>query len=105
SLTWSRAPRDLHSFLHDALPISIEPLSASATCRCGARPRVTRTRTTDATPALVVISVATGTAVTGGNGADASGGAARRLSQAARSEEHTSELQSRSDLVCRLLLE
>src|SRR3989449_6863285 len=25
--------------------------------------------------------------------------------QAARSEEHTSELQSRSDLVCRLLLE
>src|SRR5206468_4513735 len=26
-------------------------------------------------------------------------------SQAARSEEHTSELQSRSDLVCRLLLE
>src|SRR5206468_11060967 len=27
------------------------------------------------------------------------------LSAAARSEEHTSELQSRSDLVCRLLLE
>src|SRR2546428_2222356 len=29
----------------------------------------------------------------------------RRLIQAERSEEHTSELQSRSDLVCRLLLE
>src|SRR5699024_6196865 len=29
----------------------------------------------------------------------------RRLSRAARSEEHTSELQSRFDLVCRLLLE
>src|SRR2546421_5957740 len=28
-----------------------------------------------------------------------------RLSRYARSEEHTSELQSRSDLVCRLLLE
>src|SRR5206468_8719518 len=28
-----------------------------------------------------------------------------RLRRAARSEEHTSELQSRSDLVCRLLLE
>src|SRR2546428_6322770 len=28
-----------------------------------------------------------------------------RSSSAARSEEHTSELQSRSDLVCRLLLE
>src|SRR2546421_2385567 len=31
--------------------------------------------------------------------------AARRLDDAVRSEEHTSELQSRSDLVCRLLLE
>src|SRR2546421_1351502 len=30
---------------------------------------------------------------------------APRRSQARRSEEHTSELQSRSDLVCRLLLE
>src|SRR3982750_2768175 len=29
----------------------------------------------------------------------------RSTSRAARSEEHTSELQSRSDLVCRLLLE
>src|SRR3989440_6296432 len=34
-----------------------------------------------------------------------SGAAARRPAQARRSEEHTSELQSRSDLVCRLLLE
>src|SRR5690606_39580299 len=31
--------------------------------------------------------------------------ARRRLSLAARSEEHTSELQSRENLVCRLLLE
>src|SRR3989440_9518448 len=31
--------------------------------------------------------------------------AARRDAAVARSEEHTSELQSRSDLVCRLLLE
>src|SRR5206468_6257672 len=49
-------------------------------------------------------------------GADASAAAARRLDPAGekalglakrmrRSEEHTSELQSRSDLVCRLLLE
>src|SRR5438874_10284017 len=30
---------------------------------------------------------------------------ARRQRQAVRSEEHTSELQSRRDLVCRLLLE
>src|SRR5438105_15948359 len=33
------------------------------------------------------------------------GMAARRHAQARRSEEHTSELQSRVDLVCRLLLE
>src|SRR5690349_23065761 len=33
------------------------------------------------------------------------GGASRSTSPAARSEEHTSELQSRRDLVCRLLLE
>src|SRR2546428_9432105 len=32
-------------------------------------------------------------------------GAPGRRAQARRSEEHTSELQSRSDLVCRLLLE
>src|SRR5206468_11261131 len=32
-------------------------------------------------------------------------GGARRGGRAPRSEEHTSELQSRSDLVCRLLLE
>src|SRR5206468_11114674 len=31
--------------------------------------------------------------------------AARRVEHGIRSEEHTSELQSRSDLVCRLLLE
>src|SRR2546428_6865739 len=36
----------------------------------------------------------------------AAGGQARQLRDpVARSEEHTSELQSRSDLVCRLLLE
>src|SRR5699024_11806257 len=35
----------------------------------------------------------------------ASGDAARAASPDARSEEHTSELQSRFDLVCRLLLE
>src|SRR5207302_6027932 len=33
------------------------------------------------------------------------GGAARALRAAHRSEEHTSELQSRENLVCRLLLE
>src|SRR5690606_41817299 len=32
-------------------------------------------------------------------------GVPRRLGEASRSEEHTSELQSRENLVCRLLLE
>src|SRR2546428_7284431 len=36
---------------------------------------------------------------------DATGGGQLGHTQAGRSEEHTSELQSRSDLVCRLLLE
>src|SRR5206468_11939814 len=37
--------------------------------------------------------------------ADHDGRADRHAQSAVRSEEHTSELQSRSDLVCRLLLE
>src|SRR2546428_5067254 len=45
----------------------------------------------------------------GGGGAEAGLMEARAIQrtvrQSARSEEHTSELQSRSDLVCRLLLE
>src|SRR2546428_5704804 len=40
------------------------------------------------------------------DGQESRGGSAdRRREQCLRSEEHTSELQSRSDLVCRLLLE
>src|SRR5260221_6822321 len=38
-------------------------------------------------------------------GVPASGASTRSLSHGKRSEEHTSELQSHSDLVCRLLLE
>src|SRR5206468_10913985 len=41
----------------------------------------------------------------GTNYNDASGTVHDALAKATRSEEHTSELQSRSDLVCRLLLE
>src|SRR5690349_21937108 len=39
------------------------------------------------------------------SGTDPRGAARSRVSLAGRSEEHTSELQSRRDLVCRLLLE
>src|SRR2546428_10250893 len=61
--------------LHDALPISFGPFE----CRRKGR----RIKTRSLTPR---------------------GGPAPRRERA-RSEEHTSELQSRSDLVCRLLLE
>src|SRR2546421_9490989 len=69
--------------LHDALPISL-----TLACR-GPSPRGTR-----------------GTRLAHLNH-DAACTAARRARDPshARSEEHTSELQSRSDLVCRLLLE
>src|SRR5436190_9789925 len=39
------------------------------------------------------------------NGAETPGGAVGKTEKDSRSEEHTSELQSHSDLVCRLLLE
>src|SRR5947207_11641841 len=75
--------------LHDALPISAAPSSpspASARRRPPARkPPPGRARRT---------------------GPPAPRGCSRRARRPrARSEEHTSELQSHSDLVCRLLLE
>src|SRR5207249_11703896 len=79
----SPAPRDLHSFPHDALPISGLPVPQADH---GLRHR----------------------AVTPG-AADLAEHAAHHVARGAdvahRSEEHTSELQSRFDLVCRLLLE
>src|SRR5438132_10277044 len=78
------APTEIYTLsLHDALPISRTRRSGSTG---STRPR------------------------TSGRGAAASRGrrsrsAAARWRAPARSEEHTSELQSHSDLVCRLLLE
>src|SRR5207247_6488455 len=46
-----------------------------------------------------------GAAALGGPGDDAKAAADAAAAFASRSEEHTSELQSRVDLVCRLLLE
>src|SRR5204863_6923984 len=65
-----------------------------------ARTRVTRSRSTtapSAAPNTIEVSRTAATAATG----------ARVIAHSAsvRSEEHTSELQSRRDLVCRLLLE
>src|SRR2546430_16678938 len=68
--------------LHDALPISRVPLTANE-----------RLELTDPILRLRVLAALT---------SNVSLNAARTL---ARSEEHTSELQSQSNLVCRLLLE
>src|SRR5204863_8414251 len=76
--------------LHDALPIS---------CAGPRRPTIRISRTVEEPIASIpgsVVSV----------GASSSGvSASMRAILIVRSEEHTSELQSRRDLVCRLLLE
>src|SRR5690349_23438616 len=73
--------------LHDALPILPETMSSFDT-----RPRCARIACTNSTCI----------GVTGAKVACPPSPATARYS---RSEEHTSELQSRRDLVCRLLLE
>src|SRR5690606_41817991 len=86
-LQWYGDRRDLHSFLHDALPIWAEAGGLVRGDRLGgARREARRARR----PGPVR-----------DRGAREPGGHVQR----ARSEEHTSELQSRENLVCRLLLE
>src|SRR5690606_41756087 len=91
--------------LHDALPISgrVRGISARAHRQpCG---------TADATRRLWH-AAGTGLDLARRSASDrqrllalSGGGAGHRLPALARSEEHTSELQSRENLVCRLLLE
>src|SRR2546430_17586912 len=69
--------------LHDALPISTRTTSRPVCCRRTRRIRCCSSRRSE----------------------PASRRAARPSGTANRSEEHTSELQSQSNLVCRLLLE
>src|SRR5690349_23480889 len=71
--------------LHDALPI----------CQWKALEHIDRVREKLGIASLEPARLAT----------SLSGGELTRVRLAARSEEHTSELQSRRDLVCRLLLE
>src|SRR5204863_10175658 len=82
--------------LHDALPICTSSGGVAARGESANGDGVVASSTTG--PGVFAAST-TETAVYGLSG----GGAVRGL--AARSEEHTSELQSRRDLVCRLLLE
>src|SRR3712207_3511244 len=77
--------------LHDALPISRQATSASATA--SGTPPAIRVSTGASTSALASTAFAICSA-------------RRRVTlPISRSEEHTSELQSRQYLVCRLLLE
>src|SRR5206468_12317609 len=78
------APTDIYTLsLHDALPIS--QTDAQAEGRTGQRSGVKELRPCVRMRCLFSRALPAG--------------------QTSRSEEHTSELQSRSDLVCRLLLE
>src|SRR5690349_23378140 len=70
--------------LHDALPISVPPTAVAQMVRHAQRRRPVSGRCVAQRPQRLV---------------------AVRGPAATRSEEHTSELQSRRDLVCRLLLE
>src|SRR3712207_7881823 len=82
--------------LHDALPISFTPPEGlpSTTRMCGGFGR----GTAGSVASPVVVSAFFGSS-------SSSGRAMTKAATATRSEEHTSELQSRQYLVCRLLLE
>src|SRR5439155_20814554 len=91
----SPPPPDLYTLsLHDALPIYFFPSrpagcsAAKSSCR---KLCFSRSATASASPtAIATVVLAVG---------------ARLSEHGKRSEEHTSELQSRGQLVCRLLLE
>src|SRR3712207_8553230 len=80
--------------LHDALPIYADPRSRQASS-VALRPRKSRAQVGLFGATLRRLPRRTGGADGGECGSD----------HASRSEEHTSELQSRQYLVCRLLLE
>src|SRR3712207_8219650 len=72
--------------LHDALPICSDSCAGCRSCSASPAPIGRTTRSTSST-------------------SRAAGGSSRPGCRSNRSEEHTSELQSRQYLVCRLLLE
>src|SRR5206468_8505905 len=91
--------------LHDALPISVgTPHRTGTTHRISPGGYPARTRSSRAT---CTSSARVANKPSPGPSPDHPPGCAcrRKAPSAGRSEEHTSELQSRSDLVCRLLLE
>src|SRR5699024_11274632 len=87
--------------LHDALPISLSISGKAATgCGAGARTTVPPAASAPRIPGELIGKLwATGSA------AMKTVSSSTPHTSLLRSEEHTSELQSRFDLVCRLLLE
>src|SRR5207249_5419279 len=97
-------PPHIHTLsLHDALPISIAPRSSTgSTCNpCSAKPAATPCSGGTPNGSSPTTSAAWVTPTFAGVGRNSP----PRFTTMRRSEEHTSELQSRFDLVCRLLLE
>src|SRR5207253_9066584 len=86
--------------LHDALPISTSAVGPRASPTGGRRATRRRAGSLRITP-LADHRVEAYPSI----GPAAGGTATRAAGQRPRSEEHTSELQSRGHLVCRLLLE
>src|SRR2546428_1955678 len=85
----SPATRSAHAPHSPASPTTTRSIDRPADPpACAASPKMPTSAITATVPALVGIF-----------------GLAAQAGGSARSEEHTSELQSRSDLVCRLLLE
>src|SRR5690606_41675866 len=81
--------------LHDALPISASSVIAATTAAAG-RPRAT---------SCARFGPESAATCAGSQPQSASTWLMRSAVPVSRSEEHTSELQSRENLVCRLLLE
>src|SRR5206468_10763651 len=99
------APRDLLSSLHDALPISLAKgalLTLGALGAGEAGCAAFALWAGGAAFALVALfALGSGDARGAGWSGGAAFGSGSGFASGARSEEHTSELQSRSDLVCR----
>src|SRR5688572_32149177 len=93
---YTSATRILPPSLHDALPISKSVVISNTTARCLAGKLSARVGRTTSTSTGIALKSARWLSMTT---------ASASAFCPPRSEEHTSELQSQSNLVCRLLLE
>src|SRR5207248_7159936 len=90
--------------LHDALPIS-STAALIIEDRAVATPSFNMISSTASRRSIVIAPASDGTSISTGPVITGAGGGAGATGAGVRSEEHTSELQSPYDLVCRLLLE